>query len=176
MASIFKRFKDWVTAGTEYRPDVKSLIAYLPVGDLPVLLYWQKRYIPYKRDLDDKGNYDRTKEYNGADLTIKLRAGDCESIAAVFSEVIRAWAGWLSGHIMFTFYDQNEGGKLKGHDVAYFVTPDGRPGWIDGAVMYGGPYEMLSYYRAIGWPIQDWWYVNDLGEKLKEVPRMVERN
>ena len=170
---LFSGIVKWFTAGNEYRGSLKELIEYLPVGDLELLVAWRKRYIPYRSDTNTgkpEGEYDFTQEYNGADLTIKMRGGDCESIAAVYSEVIRAWKGWSSSHVQFTFIDENTGGQLKAHDVAVFTTPSGKHGWIDGGINWGNRLDMEKFYVDWGWKLRQLWRVNDLGEKLEVLP------
>ena len=156
----------WFNAGTEYRDSLAGLVAYLPVGDLEVLIYWRQKWIPYRSDTDTglpDGKYDPLQNYNGADLTIKAKGGDCESIAAVFSEVIRAWHGWRSFHICMVYANNTA------HDVAFFIDPNGRTGWIDGGVHYGHYEDMKDFYACVGWNITYWWEVNDLGEKIRSI-------
>lgn len=165
----FKQIKEWF-AFPEYRDSVEALLAYLPVGDLQSLIDWVAKWIPYKYDTDtgeENGKYDPLQNFNGADLTIKAKRGDCESKAAVFVEIIRRWFGWDAWHITFCF--TREFDKYEAHDVVFFVDPDGQMGWIDGIIYYGDYKAMRQHYDLIGWAIYDWWVANDLGEKLKGI-------
>ena len=164
----FKQVKDWFFPQEylEYRDSLRGLVLYLPVGNLDALVAWRKKHVPYRSDTDTgkpDGKYDRLQNYNGADLTIKAKGGDCESIAAVYSEVIRAWAGWESWHVRMVYADNTA------HDVAVFCDPDGNMGWIDGAIYCGGYDDMRAFYDSIGWHIIDWQTVNDIGEHLVEL-------
>jgi hypothetical protein len=160
---MFKAIKDWFFPPLEYRDNLRDLALYLPVGNLDALVAWCNKWIPYRRDLNEQGGFDPLQNYNGADLTIKAKAGDCESIAAVYSEVIRTWTGCESWHVFMLYADG------KAHDVAVFTLPGGRQGWIDGQVHYGGYEAMYAYYKADGWYITDWWVVNDLGQATGEL-------
>lgn len=164
----FKQIKAWF-AFPEYRDSVAALVAYLPVGDLNAIAEWERVHIKYTPDVDDKGNYDPTKEYNGADLTIKMKEGDCESKAAVFVEVGNSpeWAadGWEFHHMRMVF--TNREGELKGHDVAYFRnTRKGVQGWFENGPHIGTYTDLRQFYlREQGWKIDDLWAVNDMGER-----------
>ena len=160
----FKAIKAWF-AFPEYRDSVAALVAYLPVGDLDSLVMWREKWIPYKSDKGDGGGLDN---YNGADLTIKAKGGDCESIAAVYSEVIRQWKNWESWHVCFVF-TRTEGKTYEAHDVAVFIDPKGRQGWIGGDIHYGNYEDFKNYYNDIGWKIVDWFVVNDIGQKVSKL-------
>lgn len=157
---IFRVIKDWFFPPLEYKGSVKELVEYLPVGDLDVLCLWVEKWIPYVKDSDTKG----LDNYNGADLTIKAKYGDCESKAAVFVEVISHWKNWAAGHIWFSF---NHNGIYKAHDVCWYITPKGTRGWIEVAPKVGGIDEMRQYYKFIGWDIISTYCVNDIGEKVE---------
>jgi hypothetical protein len=164
----FKQIKDWF-AFPQKQKDLAAIIAYIRVGALEDLLAYQKEFLPYRSDTDTgkpDGKYQNFKEYIGAELMILSGGGDCEDIAAFFSEVIRWWVGWESWHVRFVFLDQMDGGKMKAHDVAFFVTDKNQMGWIDGAIYYGGYEAFRQHYNLIGWKIQDWWIANDAGERL----------
>ena len=165
----FKQVKNWFFPPCEYRDSVAALVAYLPIGNLDNLLCWSKKWIPYRSDTNTgkpDGVYDPLQNYNGADLTIKAKGGDCESIAAVFVEVIDSpeWtaAGWASQHICMVYSNNTA------HDVCFFDGPNGT-GWIDGAIYYGTYTDMRAYYDSIGWRIIDWWIANDLGQEITEL-------
>ena len=165
MIWLFKQIKNWF-AFPEYRDSLAALVVYLPVGDLESLLMWAKKWLPYRYDTDtgeENGKYDPLQNYNGADLTIKAKRADCESIAAVFSEVIRWWKGWESWHVCFVFTRTYN--KYEAHDVCFFKRPDGSMGWIDGQVYEGGYNAFKQHYDLIGWDICDWYIVNDMGIK-----------
>jgi len=157
----FKAIKNWF-AFPEYRDSVAALVAYLPIGDLSALMMWRKKWVPYKSDEGNGGGLDN---YNGADLSIKAKGADCESIAAVYSEVIRQWPQWESWHVCFVF-TRTDGKTYEAHDVAAFLNPKGEQGWIDGPAYYGGYNDMFAFYKAEGWHIIDWWQANDIGEKF----------
>lgn len=163
----FKQIKEWFTAGTVFQDTLSKTITYLPVGNLGVLLDYQKRFLPYTPDLAN-GKYDKLKEYQGAELAIIQRGDDCEGLAGFFSEVIRQWKGWESWHVAFVFY-RLPFVKYEAHDVCVFKRPDGLQGWIDGAI-YEGDYEaMHAFYKAEGWFFMDWWEANDIGERTKPI-------
>lgn len=173
---LFSGVKNWFFPPEylEYRDSLRGLVEYLPPGDLDALVAWRKKHVPYKSDTDTgkpDGKYDYTQEYNGADLTIKMKAGDCESIAALYSEVIRWWKGWRSHHILMYFVDRKgPKKKLQGHDVAVFTTPAGKLGWIDGEIHWGGYPEMKKFYAdEWGWDIKSWWVANDIGQKVNPI-------
>src|SRR3990167_171639 len=157
----FKQIKAWF-AWPEYRDSLAALVAYLPVGDLSALVMWRVKWVPYKSDEGDGGGLDN---YNGADLTIKAKGGDCESIAAVYSETVRQWSQWESWHVCFVF-TRTDGKTYEAHDVAFFVDDKGRMGWIDGGIYYGDYKAFLQAYDLQGWHIIDWWQANDIGEKF----------
>lgn len=160
--SLFRSLKEWFFPPyLEYREDVKSLTEYLPAGDLDALAAWRAHHIPYVGDFDANGRFDKLQDFNGADLTIKAKGGDCESIAAVYIEVIRHWKGWRAWHVTM-WYDDG-----SGHDVCAFTTPAGKQGWIDGVVRWGGYAEMADFYTSIDWKIKRWYEANDLGEEVK---------
>lgn len=161
--NIFKKFYNWATAGTKYKGSLKELIEYLPVGDLTVLTFWINKFIPYKYDTDAAGNYDALQNYNGADLTIRMRCGDCESKAAIFVEVIRAWPGWDSYHILLE-YD-----CPPYHDIGFFVAPDGSSGFFEGVVKYGSIADVKKYFTRPGQTVVALYLVNDIGEKIKRL-------
>lgn len=170
----FKQIKNWFFPREylDYRDSLRGLIEYLPAGNLEALVAWRNTHILYRSDTGTgkpDGRYDPLQNYNGADLTIREKSGDCESIAAVYSEVIRQWAGWESWHVAFFFPNPDEGGKYSGHDVAVFFTPDLRQGWIDGGVHYGGYEDMYAFYQAEGWVIEDWWVANDIGQNTRSL-------
>jgi len=160
-----RQIKAWF-AFPEYRNSVAALVAYLPVGDITSLIAWRNKWIKYKTDAGDGRGPDN---YNGADLTIKLMFGDCESIAAVFVEVIRWWFGWDAVHVLFVFTCDN-GNTYEAHDVACYTDPHGLRGWIDGIEYCGGYSAMRKHYDAIGWKLEDWWIVNDLGQVVEALP------
>ena len=164
--SLLKGIKEWFFPKEylEPQPSLDALVAYLPVGDLAALSAWVKHNIPYHRDLDENGNYDKLQNYNGADLTIRARRGDCESRGAIFSEVIRRWKGWSSGHAYFKFVDDK--GAKKAHDICWFVTPSGQHGWMENAPHFGTDKEMVKFYAGIGWKIDAIHQVNDMGERI----------
>jgi len=169
---MLKSLWQFYTAGRKFQNTLAKTIAYLPVGNLYVLKRYQETFLPYKSDLDAQGRYDKTQEYNGAELTIMLKGGDCESLAAFFSEIIRAWLGWESWHVMFVFIDDSDG-EYKAHDVAFFKRPNGTVGWIDGWAesnfLHEGGYEaFVPFYATWGWYVEGWWLVNDMGEKLQQ--------
>lgn len=170
--TIFKKIKKWFSF-PEYQDSLAKLIAYLPVGRVDLLLEWALVWIPYKRDLDAQRNYDPLQNYNGADLTIKAKSGDCESIAAVFKEVISSpeWTarGWAAEHVCFVFPNPDKPREYLGHDVCFFIGEEGGSGWIDGKIYYGDYSDMRKFYDSIGWHITDWWLVNDMGEHLTEL-------
>jgi hypothetical protein len=157
----FKGIKEWFFPKEylEYKDNIKDVAGYLPVGDLEILKEYGKRIIPYVKDTDIK-NLDN---YNGGDLTLKLRFGDCESIAAFYVEVVAHWEGWVSSHIYMLY----ENGKA--HGVAHFINPEGFSYWIDGAVYKGSYKEMFDFYKSVGWDIKEMAVVNDLGETIKEI-------
>ena len=157
--NIFKRIKNYFCAGSEYRPTLEALIEYLPAGDLEALNFWVNKFIPYKSDTDPLG----LDNFNGADLTIKERAGDCESIAAIYVEVIRAWKYWESVHVVMLW-------EKSGHDVCFFKTPSGSTGWIDGKIFWGGIPDLKKYYGTER-KILSLFYVNDIGEKLIDLDK-----
>ena len=158
--SIFKDIKEWF-AFPEYRDSLASLVEYLPPGNLKALIEWTDKWIPYTSDEGDGAGLDN---YNGADLTIKAKGGDCESIAAVYSEVIRQWKGWESWHVCFVF--TREYNKYEAHDIAFFVDNENRMGWIDGGIFYGGYEAFRQHYDLMGWKILDWWRASDSGERI----------
>jgi len=162
--SFFSRILDAVF-GKEYlepKSSIAELIEYLPPGDLDALWRWQKRNLPYRSDDGDGHGLDN---YNGGDLTLLDGHGDCESLAAVFSEVIRAWNGWRSSHLRIDF--TNRRGEAKAHDVATFCTPAGKLGWMEfgeyGGYFYGGLDRMKDFYREMGWRNVKFSKVNDMG-------------
>ena len=162
----FKQIKNWFFPPTylEYRDSVDALVAYLPAGDLDALAAWCEKWVPYRSDTDTgkpDGIYDPLQNYNGADLTIKAKGGDCESIAAVYVEVIAQWHGWQSEHVYMAYAD------YTAHDVCYFQRPDGTTGWIDGQVWDGGYEDMYAFYKAEGWLITDWWVASDIGQEVR---------
>lgn len=162
----FKAIKDWFFPKEylEPQPNLDALVAYLPVGDLAALAAWVRQNIPYHLDIDENGRFDKTQDYNGADLTIKMGRGDCDSKGAVFSEVIRRWKGWQSGHSYFQF--TNAKGERKAHDVCWFITPSGQKGWMENAPLFGSNKEMVEFYAGIGWKIDNIYPVNDIGERI----------
>ena len=163
---IFKSIKDWFFP--PYMKEVKSLtelVGLIPVGDLDALCEWMNHYIPYHHDVDENGKYDKTQNYNGADLTIIMKRGDCESKAAVCSEVIRWWKGWKSGHTYFRFI--RNGGQYEAHDICWFITPSGKHGWIEGIPHYGDTKQMIEYYAGMGWKIDYVTPVNDIGQSTE---------
>ena len=85
--NIFKKFYNWITAGWKYQPTVACLAAYIKVGDLSALNYWQKEYVPWTKDID------ADDEWQPADVSILKRGGDCEDIAILYYEIIRRWKG-----------------------------------------------------------------------------------
>ena len=168
----FKQVKNWFFPKEylDYRDSLRGLVLYLPVGDLDALVAWRKKHIPYRSDTDTglpDGKYDPLQNFNGADLTIKAKGGDCESIAAVYVEVGDSpeWtaAGWAWEHVCMVYADNTA------HDVAFFYAPDGRTGWIDGVVYYGDLAAMRAYYDSIDWSITNWWVANDLGEIVRHL-------
>ena len=160
---LFKSIKEWFFPPYMREVDsVNELIGLLPVGDLDALCEWVRVYIPYHHDLDENGKYDPLQNYNGADLTIKARRGDCESKAAVCSEVIRWRKGWKTGHTYFQF--DNRLGERKAHDICWFIAPSGQRGWIEGTPHFGNEKEMIEYYAGAGWKIDFVQEVNDIGE------------
>lgn len=168
----FQQVKDWFFPKEylEYRDSLRGLVLYLPIGDIEALIAWRKRWIPYRSDTDTgkpDGKYDPLQNYNGADLTIKAKGGDCESIAAVFVEVGDSpeWTavGWSFKHILMVYAD------YTAHDVAFFTDPDGKTGWIDGIAYYGDFKAMKAYYDSIDWIITYWAIVNDIGEIVKQL-------
>ena len=162
---MFKAIKEWFFPSYMVRVHtLTDLIILIPVGNLDALCEWVREFLPYHHDIDENGNYDPHQNYNGADLTIKAGRGDCESKAAVCSEVIRSWKGWQSGHTWFRF--TNELGEIKAHDICWFIMPSGRRGWIEGRPFYGEVKDMIEYYAGIGWKIDMVYNVNDIGEKI----------
>ena len=164
----FKQAKEWFFPKEylEYRDNLRGLVLYLPVGNLDALVAWRKEWVPYRSDTDtglSDGKYEPLQNFNGADLTIKAKGGDCESIAAVYVEVIAWWHGWTAEHITMVYADNTA------HDVAFFYAPDGRTGWIDGDVHYGNRADMKAYYDSIGWYITDGWVANDIGQTVSMV-------
>lgn len=168
----FKQIKDWFTAGSVFQDTLAKTIAYLPVGDLRLLLDYQRLFLSYKPDVCPLG----LDNYNGAELTIRAKGGDCESLAAFFVEVIRWWFGWESWHVCFVFTRRYN--VYEAHDVAFFKRPDGSMGWIEAHPMpnsnaggiYDGGYEAFrQHYDLAGWTILDWWETNDAGERLLEL-------
>lgn len=163
--SLWRNLRDFFKGYSDYQPSVAALVAYLPVGDLETLRLWREKHIPYVKDTDPKG----LDNYNGADLTIAAKGGDCESIAAVYKEVIQRWPGWQAWHVLFVFVETGGNGTYKAHDVCVFVDPDGEQGWIDGGVCMGGYSTMRASYEALGWHITDWWVVNDIGQLVLHI-------
>ena len=168
----FKQVKNWFFPKEylDYRDSLRGLVLYLPAGDLDALVAWCKKWVPYRSDTDTglaDGKYDPLQNYNGADLTIKARGGDCESIAAVYVEVGDSpeWtaAGWSFFHVCMVYANNTA------HDVARFDHVDGRTGWIDGVVYYGDLAAMRAYYDSIDWSITNWWVANDLGEIVRHL-------
>lgn len=174
---IFKGIKEWFFPKEylEYRDSLAGVVAYLPPGDLNALVAWRNKHLPYRSDTDTgkpDGKYDPTQEYNGADLTIKMKGGDCESLAAFCSEVIREWKGWSTFHVLMYFVDRTDPKKtLKGHDIATFTTPSGKMGWIDGDVHWGNIHDMKKFYAdEWGWDIKSWYTASDIGQKIEALP------
>ena len=168
----FKQIKEWFFPKQylEYRDSVVTLVAYLPVGDISALFTWEELHIPYRYDTDTgkkDGKYDRLQNYNGADLTIKAKGGDCESKASVFVEVGNSpeWtaAGWSFRHILMVYAD------YTAHDVALYTGPKGQTGWFDGAIYSGDYSAMKKHYDSIGWYITYWAVVNDIGQIITEI-------
>lgn len=171
----FRQIKEWF-AFPQKQKDLAAIIAYIRVGALEDLLAYQKAFLPYRSDTDTgepDGKYDKTQEYNGAELTIILGGGDCESLAGFFSEVIRWWKGWESWHVCFVFTRVYN--KYEAHDVCFFKRPNGSMGWMEahptpesnaGGIYEGGYEAFRQHYDLIGWEILDWWKASDTGEKL----------
>lgn len=165
---IFKTIAKWFFPPySEYRDSVQKLVEYLPAGNLEVLCNWVSTWITYSGDFDSAGNYDPLQNFNGADLTIRAKSGDCESIAAVFVEIIRHWKGWEASHISFWFTDVY--GIKKAHDVCYFKAPDGKEGWIEKEPIYFDNYTIIDWYKKLGWDIYRIEFVNDIGEKINKL-------
>jgi hypothetical protein len=164
--SLFSPIKDWFFPPYMRKVDsLDELCAVIPVGDLGALCEWVNEFIPYRHDVALDGKYDPLQNYNGADLTIKAGHGDCESKAAVCSEVIKRWKGWTSGHHYFQFINKNM--ERKAPDVCWFITPQGIKGWIEGGPLYGTDKEMVEYYAVgPGWKIDNIRQVNDIGERV----------
>jgi hypothetical protein len=165
---MLSKLLDFLKGYSDYKDSLDALVSYLPSGDLDTLLRWGKKWIPYRHDIDKDGKYDPLQNYNGADLTIKAKGGDCESIAAVHSEVIRRWPKWESWHVCMVF-TRDCGDTYEAHDVAVFKDPTYGQGWIDGQIFYGDYEAMYGFYKGEGWAIVGWWEVNDLGERIRQI-------